>query len=41
LPSILIPEETNYLLNPAHPAWHDVHILKHRRLRLDPRLDTA
>jgi len=38
VPSILIPEETHYLLNPSHPAWRDVYIVKRRRFQLDPRL---
>ena len=38
VPSILIPEESNYLLNPAHPAWGEVRIAKQRRFQLDPRL---
>ena len=41
VPSSLIPEETNYLLNPLHPAWSDVHICKRRRFQLDPRLGTT
>jgi len=41
VPSILIPEETHYLLNPLHPAWRDVRIGKRRRLHLDPRLACA
>ena len=41
VPSMLVPEETNYLLNPLHPAWRDVHVAKQRRFRLDPRLACA
>jgi len=41
VPSILMPEETNYLLNPLHPAWRDVRIGKRRRFQLDARLGAA
>ena len=41
VPSILIPEEMNYLINPLHPAMRDIHIRKRRSFRLDPRLDGA
>ena len=38
LPSILIPEETNYLLNPSHPAFPNIRVRKRRVFQLDPRL---
>ena len=41
VPSVIMPEEMNYLLNPLHPAFCDVLIRKRRRFRLDPRLHVA
>jgi len=38
VPSILIPEEMNYLLNPLHPAFPDVRIRHQRAFQLDRRL---
>jgi RES domain-containing protein len=38
LPSALVPEEFNYLLNPAHPHLGKISIGKPRLLRVDPRL---
>lgn len=38
VPSVLIPEEANVLLNPAHPLFADVTLRKVRRWRYDPRL---
>jgi RES domain-containing protein len=38
VPSVIMPEEMNYLLNPLHPAFRDVGIRRRRRFRLDPRL---
>lgn len=40
-PSVLVPEEINIMLNPAHPRMKDVSILSARRFRFDPRLATA
>jgi RES domain-containing protein len=37
-PSVIIPEETNLVLNPAHPQMHDVKIVSMRAFRFDPRL---
>lgn len=40
VPSILVPEEANLVLNPAHPAMGDVAIVSTRSFRFDPRLAT-
>ncbi len=37
-PSAIIPEETNVLVNPAHPATHGVVVVARRRFVYDPRL---
>jgi RES domain-containing protein len=38
LPSVLIPGETNYLLNPAHPDFRKISIRKPEAFVFDPRL---
>jgi RES domain-containing protein len=38
VPSALIPEETNLLINPAHPGFSGVKVLSERPFRFDPRL---
>jgi RES domain-containing protein len=38
VPSVLVPEERNYLLNPAHPDFRQVRIGASRPFTLDPRL---
>lgn len=38
VPSALIPEEENVLLNPAHPAAEGVRVEYSRRFAFDPRL---
>ncbi len=40
LPSIIIPEEVNYLLNPAHPDFKKVSIGKPQDFVFDARLLT-
>ena len=40
LPSVLVPGELNYLLNPAHPAFKRISIGKPERFAFDPRLLT-
>lgn len=40
LPSVIIPGELNYLLNPAHPAFKRITIGKPEKFALDPRLLT-
>lgn len=36
--SVVVPEETNYLLNPAHPSFRRIAIGKPRAFRYDARL---
>jgi len=38
VPSVVVPEETNLALNPAHPRMRDVKIVSTRAFRFDPRL---
>lgn len=38
VPSAVIPDETNYLLNPLHADFRRIRIGKPRRLTTDPRL---
>jgi RES domain-containing protein len=38
VPSVLVPEETNLVLNPAHPRMRDVKITSTRAFHFDPRL---
>ena len=40
-PSVIVPEELNLMLNPAHPRMGDVAIVSSRRFRFDPRLLAA
>jgi RES domain-containing protein len=40
LPSVIVPGELNYLLNPAHPAFKKISIGKPERFAFDPRLLT-
>jgi RES domain-containing protein len=37
-PSVVVPEEENVMINPAHPRMKDVAIVHRRRFRFDPRL---
>ena len=37
-PSVVIPEELNIMLNPAHPRMRGVRIVSSRTFRFDPRL---
>jgi RES domain-containing protein len=41
VPSAIIPEELNYLLNPAHPDFKKLTISKPTLFTLDPRLRTG
>lgn len=41
VPSVVIPEESNILLNPAHPQFAKVLIGKPRRFVFDPRIRGA
>jgi len=38
VPSVLVPQERNLLLDPAHPSFADVHIGAPQRFRFDERL---
>jgi RES domain-containing protein len=38
VPSALLPQESNYLFNPRHPAFSEVKIGQPERLAMDPRL---
>lgn len=38
VPSVIVPEEPNILINPLHPDSHALHITKVRKLLYDPRL---
>jgi len=38
VPSVLVPEETNLILNPDHPGMRDVAIVSTRVFRFDPRM---
>jgi len=38
IPSVLMMEECNYLLNPAHAHFNKVHILAQRPINVDDRL---
>lgn len=40
VPSAIIPEEQNLILNPAHPDFAQVTIVAERRFQFDPRLLT-
>jgi RES domain-containing protein len=38
VPSVLVPEETNYMINPLHPLMKDVKIIFSRDLKFNDRL---
>lgn len=38
VPSVIIPGETNFLLNPAHPRFRKISIAKPEPFAFDPRL---
>ena len=38
VPSVIVPVEYNYLLNPVHPAWGEMKFGKPVDLPLDPRV---
>jgi RES domain-containing protein len=38
VPSVIVPQESNFLVNPAHPAFPDLVIGKAEDLSFDPRL---
>lgn len=38
VPSVIVPEEWNYLLNPLHPEFRSVCIGRAEKIEMDPRL---
>jgi RES domain-containing protein len=38
VPSVIIPDESNYLLNPGHPEFHQVSFAQPEPFVFDPRL---
>jgi RES domain-containing protein len=38
VPSVIVPEETNLVLNPTHPQMREVRIVSARPFHFDPRL---
>lgn len=38
VPSVLVPDESNYLLNPLHPEFKKVKVLVKSKVRFDERL---
>ena len=38
VPSVVVPEESNFLINPAHPDFRKVRLGKPEPLEIDPRL---
>jgi RES domain-containing protein len=38
VPSVVVPDEYNYLLNPAHPDWRKIQIQKPIAYQFDPRM---
>jgi RES domain-containing protein len=40
-PSIVVPEELNFMLNPVHSRMHEVSIVSRRKFDFDPRLATT
>ena len=38
VPSVIVPAEHNYLLNPGHPDWKHINIQKPEPFSFDPRL---
>ena len=41
VPSVIVPSERNYLLNPAHPDFARIHFLPPRPFTFDKRLKPA
>ena len=41
VPSILVPEESNFILDPTHPRMTEVRIMGSREFRFDPRLSVG
>ena len=40
IPSVLVPEEYNYLLNPLHPDFKKVKLIHQRRIGFDKRMES-
>jgi RES domain-containing protein len=38
VPSALVPPESNYLINPLHPAFGEIQVLRRFKFTFDPRL---
>jgi len=38
VPSVVVPDEWNYLLNPAHPEYRKITVGSKKPVRFDPRL---
>ena len=38
IPSVILPEEFNFLINPEHPGFKKIRIIKKTRLSIDERL---
>jgi RES domain-containing protein len=38
VPSVLVPQEFNYLLNPSHPAFKKIKVVTQDIVRIDERL---
>ena len=38
LPSVIVPEETNVLINPLHPQAQQIQVVSERGFGFDPRL---
>jgi RES domain-containing protein len=38
VPSVVVPEESNFLINPAHPDFRKIRFGRPQPLELDPRL---
>ncbi len=41
VPSVLMPEEFNYIINPLHPSMKQVKIIRQREIRFNDRLIKA
>jgi RES domain-containing protein len=40
VPSVIVPQERNVMINPAHPLMVEIKIVSTERFRFDPRLAT-
>lgn len=41
VPSLVMPHDRNVLINPAHPRYAEVRVVRRERITLDPRLRVA